>query len=149
SFGDGLLFGCLQTWRHVPPRGKRFKLDRPQEVYIFGIGRDFYQLALMDLFGLLAVDLPPQPVQPWSPAGGGPLPFRDAVFTLLADQAFSPWLELDSGSEDEEAEEEAPEAEEEAPEAEGHFGKWQPLFQPYFPDWRENLTAPETPPREG
>ena len=29
------------------------------------------------------------------------------------------------------------------------FGAWQPLFQPYFPEWRENLEFPEPEPREG
>ena len=29
------------------------------------------------------------------------------------------------------------------------FGAWQPLFQPYFPEWRENLEFPELEPREG
>ena len=29
------------------------------------------------------------------------------------------------------------------------FGAWQPLFQPYFPEWRRNLEFPESEPREG
>ena len=29
------------------------------------------------------------------------------------------------------------------------FGAWQPLFQPYFPEWRQNLELPEFEPRDG
>jgi hypothetical protein len=29
------------------------------------------------------------------------------------------------------------------------FGAWQPVFQPYFPEWQYNLELPEHEPREG
>ena len=83
AWGD-LLLPCLQTWRVLPEKGRRFDLKKPQEVYLYGIGRDFYLLALMDLFGLVEVEQPPRPVTPWSPAGVKHVPFGDAVFTLLA-----------------------------------------------------------------
>ena len=86
-WGD-LLLPCLQAWKILPEKGRRFDLKKPQEVYLPGIGRDFYLLALMDLFGLVEVEQPPRPVTPWGPAGVKHVPFGDAVFTLIADSWF-------------------------------------------------------------
>ena len=86
-WGD-LLPACLQVWKLLPKNGLRFDAEKPREVYLPGVGRDFYLLALMDLFGLLEVEQPPHPVTPWSPAGVKHVPFGDAVFTLLADVPF-------------------------------------------------------------
>jgi hypothetical protein len=116
----GLLADCLTLWHGLARGGRRFDPDRPREVYLFGIGRDRYQLALMDLFGLVYVEQPPQPVQPWSPPAVARVPFGDAVFTLLEPRM----LERADESESD------------------RFGAWQPLFQPYFPDWRNNLVLP-------
>jgi hypothetical protein len=127
---DNPLLDCVQAWRYLPAQGRRFDLRRPAEARYYGVGRDIYHLALMDLFGLLRVDHPGRPIQPWAPAGLGHLPFGDAVFTLL-----------DRG--------EALYFDEEPSPGEARFGAWQPLFQPYFPEWRENLTFPKTKARKG
>ena len=129
-----LLMDCLQTFANIPARGNEFDLERPQHVYLLGIGRDLYQLALMDLFGLMDVKRPSQPVQPWRPAGVAHLPFGNAVFTLLAEHFYNPGalLSLD---------------EDESQPAD--FGAWQPIFQPYFPEWRENLRVASPEPRAG
>jgi hypothetical protein len=135
-----ILSRCLQAWRQVPSKGKRFDADRPQEVFLLGIYRDFYQLALMDLFGLLEVQHPRKPVQPWVPAAVRRVPFGDAVFTLLEGEEFSFW-DGDDVEDDE--------SDEEAPEAGTHLGVWQPLFQPYFPAWQANLEWPAGEARTG
>lgn len=132
SFND-MLWRCLNAWQKIPAKGLKLDLARPQHVHISGIGRDFYKLALMDLFGLVRVDHPSRPVTPWVPAGLGRLPFGDAVFTLLSHSGFDPGRDED----DEEGEERY------------GFEVWQPLFQPYFPEWRQNLELAEPEMREG
>jgi Plasmid pRiA4b ORF-3-like protein len=130
---DDFLYQCLMTWQALPARGKKFDVSRPQEVYVGLLGRNFYLLALADLFGLFAVEYPRRAVQPWCPASVGHTPFGDAVFTLLGQRYPAPW-----DREDEEGPTEGP-----------AFGKWQPLFQPYFPEWRDNLVLPAAEPRAG
>ena len=141
-FQRDLLPGCLQAWQSLPKEGKRFDLENPQQVYIPGLYRDLYMLALMDLFGLMGVELPRRPVSPWSPASIQHAPFGDALLTLLAPQLYKT-LEtvIHKEGEDEGHEEQALEI--------PRFGAWQPLFQPYFPEWRRNLELPESEPREG
>src|SRR5262249_48299573 len=75
-------------------------------------------------------------VLPWRPAGLKHLPFGDALFTVLAGLSIDHLLDL----------EETVEAEREAG---MQFGWLQPLFQPYFPEWRNSLVLPEVPAREG
>src|ERR1019366_10777012 len=55
-------------------------------------------------------------------------PFGDAVFSLLARQDINDLVEDD---------------------AEPAVGAWQPLFKPFFPEWRENLVLPRPEAREG
>ncbi len=82
GFKDTLL-SCLRDWMHLPPSGKTFNVEKPQEVFFLGTYRSFYHLALMDLFGLLKVHHPTRAIQPWVPAGVEHTPFGDAMFTLL------------------------------------------------------------------
>ncbi len=133
AFGD-LLLPCLQTVQHLPAKGQRYDVKKPQYVYVSHIGRDFYQLALMDLFGLIEVQQPSRKVTPWCPAAVRHTPFGDAVFALLAERLSSEEYDLF--------------AEEDARQM-LRLGEWQPIFQPYFPQWRENLRFPEIEPREG
>ncbi|HEV3255719.1 MAG TPA: hypothetical protein VG013_02445 [Gemmataceae bacterium] len=139
GFG-GLRLPCLQTWREIPARGQRFDLRQAQDAYLLGIGREFYQLALMDLFGLLEVEHPHQPLQPWCPAAVRHSPFGDALFTLLLHWLWPPWRDEGQGGDDQDEDE---------PAAVLRFGRWQPFFQPYFPEWRENLVLPEAKARGG
>jgi pRiA4b ORF-3-like protein len=146
SWGD-LLVPCLQTPRSIPEKGLRFNANKPQEVYVPGIYRRFYLLALMDLFGILEVEQPRRPVTTWSPAGVKHLPFGDAVFTLIAASEFD-FLRGEDLPQEEDEDQEDEDQEDGAPEL-PRFGAWQSLFQPYFPEWRENLKFPESEPREG
>jgi hypothetical protein len=137
SWGGSSLISCLTTWQQIPSKDKRFDLAHPAEAYIYGIDRRFYHLALMDLFGLMAVEHAPKPVQPWCPAGVQHLPFGDAVFTLLARSV----LPNDALAGDEADDDEA--------DVTFRFGKWQPLLQPYFPEWHNNLELREPEARTG
>ena len=66
---DDMASLCIQAWRSLPERSRRFDTKKPTEVYVPVFYRDFYQLALMDLFGLIEVERPRHPVTPWCPAG--------------------------------------------------------------------------------
>ena len=132
---------CREAWMSFREEGEKLDTQRPTEVSIAGFYRDFYQLALMDLFGLVEVELPCHPVKPWCPAGVRRVPFGDAVFSVLCVEFWNsrPGRAVDKDDEDEE------DSLEKGP----RFGDWQPLFQSYFPEWRENLILPEVEPREG
>jgi hypothetical protein len=127
------LMSCVTDYRNLPASGQHFDLQRPTDVYLLGIGRQFYLLALLDLFGVMEVEHPSVPVKPWCPAGVMHRPFGDALVALLAQSV------LQSGGD----------VDEEEPEDANCFGKWQPLLQPYFPEWRDNLKLPETPAHAG
>ena len=158
---DEFLPKCLQAWQALPEKGRRFDVKKPQEIYISGVGREFYLLALMDLFGLVEVKRPTRPITPWGPAAVGHVPFGDAIFILMTTRlhliwgGYVPELELeDQEEEDEELEDQEEEDEELEDQEEGalelpRFGAWQPIFQPYFPLWQENLRFPERGPRQG
>jgi hypothetical protein len=149
SWGSSVML-CVQAWQSIPASGRRYDARKPAEVYVLGIGRDFYLLALMDLFGLVDVELPAQPGTTWVPAGVRHTPFGDAVFSLLTSrfdvllghESFLDEPVEDEGDEDDEEEEEDEDAA--APDV-PRIGAWHPLFQPYFPEWQNNLTfaAPE------
>jgi hypothetical protein len=128
--GGPLLYPCLSTWKSIPPEGRQFDLDRPHEIYIWGIGQEFYQLALMDLFGLVRVQLPSRLVRPWRPAGVAHLPFGDALCTLLEAEILATDLAFEEVSPVE-------------------FGRWRPFLQPYFPEWKATLTVTAEPARKG
>jgi Plasmid pRiA4b ORF-3-like protein len=135
DFWSGLLQPCLQAWRPIPAEGVQFDIDRPTEVCIDGIYRSFYQLGLLDLFGIVQVERPSRPVAPWCPAGIKRVPFGDAVFTRIATRMDV--LGREAQVRDEHATDDR------------RFGAWQPLFQPYFPDWRASLELPRSEFGEG
>jgi hypothetical protein len=126
SAWGGLLSKVLTSWSRIPKKGSRFNLKKPQEIFVPGLYHEFYQLALMDLFGLVRVEHPTRPVTPWVPAGIEHVPFGDAVFTLLLRVEFGPLENRGAPGADEDEEDQS------------LFGAWQPLFQPYFPEWRQN-----------
>jgi hypothetical protein len=149
SWIDSMLAGCLQAWRSLPEESRRSGGNRLVELYGMGVGRDLYKLALMDLFGLVAVELPAAGVTPWAPAGIAPAPFGDAVCALLTARLDRIWGDaVLKEPEDGEEAGEAGDDDDEGPDR-PRFGVWQPIFQPYFPDWRENLEFPEPESREG
>lgn len=130
---------CIQAWRSLPEKDGKIDTQRPTDVFFHGIYRDFYQLALMDLFGLIEVELPRHSVTPWCPAGVKRIPFGDAVFSILYPEIWNSLVGASASDDDEEQDEESFDR--------PGFGAWQPLFQPYFPEWRENLILPGVEPR--
>ena len=120
------FFACLEGWRYLQMNGKRFDLNRLTWVYF--MSRRFSLLALADLFGLFRVEQPPQSVVPWCPAAVHHTPFGDAVFALLCDKGIDDLVGRTDAT---------------------PFGAWQKFFEPYFPEWRENLELPQPEFREG
>jgi hypothetical protein len=123
------LSTCAHEWERLPAKGKRFDLRRPTYVYV--MGRQLFVVAFADLFGLMEVEHPAFPVQPWVPAALGHTPFGDAMFELILQ------CDLHYGILETETD------------AAPSFGIWQEHFQPYFPHWRANLCPPEPKLREG
>ena len=130
SWDKPFLQDCLFLWRFLARQRDRI-LYRSHEGYL---------VALFDLFGLLEVKFPRQPVQPWSPAGVKVPPFGKAMTTILHErfERSLGWLQKEE-DEPEEEEEDTPFG----------FGSWQRVFQPYFPDWKHNLVLPEEEMHEG
>jgi hypothetical protein len=141
------LFKCVETWRYLRATGQRFDNRKPGQVYVMGVGRTFYLLALMDLFGLKAVELPSSTEGTWLPAGVSHTPFGDAFFNVVTShvEVFMGWDEF--ADEHKERDNDAEDEEGGAPDTR-RIGAWQPLFQPYFPEWQNNLTF-DTPELRG
>jgi hypothetical protein len=119
---------CLQAWRYLPPAGLTFDVSHPERVHVPGLYGGNYHVGLMDLFGLWKIVHAPVAPAPWIPAGLEHTPFGDAVFTIF-ERSFEDILFNRVVKDDEEAM------------AWPVFGLWQPLFQPYFPAWRNNLVV--------
>jgi hypothetical protein len=136
-----LMSDCVRGWQAIPEKGQFLDLTKSQPVYIPGFYGNLYLLALMDLLGFLKVEQPGRPVSPWRPASLNHIPFGDAMMTVLASQFFTSLGIHGLSEEDGDLEETAL--------AVPRFGAWQPLFQPYFPEWKENLELPEPETQEG
>jgi Plasmid pRiA4b ORF-3-like protein len=135
---EPMLPACVQAWRSIPKIGRKPDIDKPQFVALDGIDRSFYNLALLDLFGLVRVEQPPRPVAPWCPAFIGRLSFGDGIFTLLQSNFFDPFLGIVNRRALHGDDSPVP-----------RLGMWQPLFQPYFPEWQNNLEFSFPEPRDG
>src|SRR5262249_188505 len=73
----GCLSGCLEAWRALPAEGLESDPQKPKPPHLPGIFGAYYQLALMDLFGLIRIEQAAKPVVPWAPAGIKHTPFGD------------------------------------------------------------------------
>ena len=165
------LWVCLGAWRHITQDGSDFKDEDSVGLIHHAFYGNWYLLALMDLFGLARVDLPPAPVTKWQPPRVEILPFGDALLKLIwnmslglsdddsideddgqdedgLDDSFEGFSVDEKADEDDDEYEDEDEAEDEVS-GEVEFGAWQSLFQPFFPEWQRNLEFPRQKPREG
>jgi hypothetical protein len=149
SSWDRMLMKCLQKWQNLPPEGFQSDPKNPEGVHVYWIGYDYFVLALMDLFGLLRVDLPRRPVTTWKPAGVRHVLFGDAVCNRLGSQIQQPWKDEFDQVDDDDDEDQDDDDDDDVAEELPRFGAWQPLFQTYFPEWQKNLEFPRLEPREG
>ncbi|BAY08880.1 plasmid pRiA4b ORF-3 family protein [Calothrix sp. NIES-2098] len=115
------LFKCIQFWARVSDKGLKFAKYEDQNDVSYYPG--LHNIALLELFGLLTIKQgKPQEGKGWRINSVQRLPLGDAVFRLL----FS--IGMLGKFEDE---------------VDINFGKLQPNFQPYFPEWERNLTLPK------
>jgi hypothetical protein len=94
----------------------------------------WHNLGLLELFGLISVRHgPPEPGKGWRIERIDRAPLGDALLALLRAGSFGDFgniLSLKAGEK-------------------MRFGVLQPALQPYFPEWRNNLSVPERAFREG
>lgn len=127
---------CLKLWKQIPDEG--LKVANYEEQQSFHRFPELYNIALLELFGLLSVEHgKPEPKKGWRFAGLKRSPWGDVLLRAL--------LVLDGQQEREELEEE----EEEDKPLERTLGTWQPFFQPFFPEWQHNLKALQVQSRQG
>jgi hypothetical protein len=145
----GMYLDVFQLWDSVGPQGLNVRPDRE---WCFSGDRG-HNPALMDLFGLLDVERGrPRQGEPWCPARVERRAFGNALLELLRGYLFAGalWVgeeEQEEPPEDDGDQEEAPDDEEDVELGDTRgavgFGQLQPVLQPYFPEWRNNLVSPK------
>ncbi|MDZ7962376.1 MAG: plasmid pRiA4b ORF-3 family protein [Aulosira sp. DedQUE10] len=115
------LFKCIQFWARIPDKGLKFtKYDDQQGL---GYYPGLHNVALLELFGLLS--LKPGKAQEgkgWRIASVERLPLGDAMLRLLFPIGITGKFEEEINI---------------------NFGQLQPNFQPFFPEWQNNLILPK------
>lgn len=124
--------GCLRFLQKIPDEGLKIAGNRNLE-QIIPFQPGLYNAALLDLFGLISIEQgQPEEGRGWIITSAHRTEFGDALLHLVASHfshlEFS-W-EYDSDTE-------------------AVFGELQPIIQPYFPEWQNNLTLPDTEFRDG
>lgn len=117
---------CIQFWQTIPDQGLKVAGDKHLESMLSYIP-ELYNLALLELFGLVSVKhCKPVAGGGWCVAGIYRIPWGNA----LMGQLFESFLDRDFlfGEKQENG---------------NDFGRLQPIFQPFFPEWCNNLTLPE------
>jgi hypothetical protein len=132
----GWMTDRIRRWAYLfertPPEGRPIAGDSEAEVslrYTPGL----YNLALLELFGLMVIQhMPPEPSEGWRIGRLYRTPLGEAVLNLLVEHFEQDFDYLGDPSE-----------------AEFVPGRLQPVFQPYVPQWQNNLAFPEVGFREG
>lgn len=131
-FGRLLLRTYLDFWKSVPKKGLQNERNRDIEDHIKYVP-GLYNIALLELFGILSI----QQSETKTGKGWRILEIKRTDFG----NAISKYLyQLDKNIDylwQYEYNYEIP------------FGEWQTAFQSYFPEWRNNLTFPETELKSG
>jgi Plasmid pRiA4b ORF-3-like protein len=125
----GSLFKCSTFMERIPDKGLKVAGDRQTEQFTIPYSIGAYNLALLDLFGCVSIEEgQPEAGKGWTVARVKRTPFGAALFKLSAQPKLAAMKVLL------EEDEEFAEATE--------FGALQPVLQPYFPEWRNNLSLP-------
>jgi hypothetical protein len=127
-------FGELPWFfQRIPDDGLRVAGDKEAEDLI-RYWPGWHNLGLLELFGLIAIEpAPPEPGKGWGIERIDRTPWGDALVALLHAGFFG---DIDNIL--------ALESEDKV-----LFGVLQPTLQPYFPEWKTNLSVPEWAFREG
>jgi hypothetical protein len=133
SFVDTPYINWDRFFKRIPKKGLKIAGNREEETFIIYIP-GLYNVALMDLFGLVAVQhAKPESGKGWRIARVDHTPFGDALLALVTPYFTSTYYYLSRVSgEDKSA-----------------AGSLQPIFQPFFPEWRKNLIIPESEFQDG
>lgn len=122
----------VNLFEQIPPEGWLIAGDSEAEAWL-RYTPGLYNLALLELFGLLVIEhLPPEPGGGWRIGRLYRTPLGEAMLFLLVAHYQGDLYELSDPSE-----------------AELAPGCLQPTFQPYVPEWQRNLAFPEEEFRDG
>jgi hypothetical protein len=126
GFFHAPIVGWIRFFQQVPENGLQIAGNRGQEesiMYIPGL----LNVAMFDLFGLVVVQHgKPKPGKGWSIAILQRTPWGNAMLQLLSEDLMN--LSFLSRLDDD---------------LDVTFGALQDIIQPYFPEWRHNLSLPE------
>ncbi|MEO0985664.1 MAG: hypothetical protein AAFY20_08960 [Cyanobacteria bacterium J06639_14] len=123
---------CLKSWLDfIPKPALTFANYNEQEQLIYWPG--IYNIALMEMFGLVQITSSrPTQGKGWRIKRVEALPFGNALMTCLYNANFEnqyQWPGITDPT---------------LP-----LGDFQPVLQPYFPDWQQSLVVPKSPFRSG
>lgn len=132
----GSLFKCSTFMERIPDKGLKVAGDRQAEQFTIPYSIGAYNLALLELFGCVSIaEGQPEAGKGWVIARVKQTPFGEALFKLLSQHKLTEMkMLLEETDEFDEA---------------ANFGALQPVLQPYFPEWRNNLSLPEDAPGDG
>lgn len=132
----GSLFKCAAFMQRIPEKGLKVAGNREAEQSTIPYQIGTSNLALLDLFGCVSVEEgQPEEGKGWVIARIKRTPFGEALIKLLSQHKLVELeLLLEGGDELEEKTD---------------FGTLKPMLQPYFPEWRNNLSLPEAAIAEG
>lgn len=131
---------CLRLWKQIPDEG--LKVANYTEQQSFHYFPELYNIALLELFGLLAVEHgKPEPKKGWRFAGLKRSPWGEVLLQAISVLDSQQRQELEAEEEDEEEEDDKP--------FERTLGTWQSFLQPFFPEWQHNLKALQVEFRQG
>ncbi|MEO0406847.1 MAG: plasmid pRiA4b ORF-3 family protein [Cyanobacteria bacterium P01_A01_bin.135] len=125
SFHNG--WQTVNAWDNVTRKQTKFKDYGAQQTLNYWPG--LYTLALMQLFGWLKITSPkPDPGKGWRIEAIAPLPLGDAMISAVKRAYIGEGFDWPSEEN-----------------ASTPWGQLQPYLGEYFPEWRQNLVAPEPP----
>lgn len=125
----GSLFKCSEFMQSLPDKGLEVAGDSEAEQQTIPYRIGTHNLALLELFGFVSVEEGrPEAGKGWVIARIFPTPLGRAILKLLSQHTLAA-MKMAWDDEDEVATE--------------TFGVLQPMLQPFFPEWRENLVLPE------
>ncbi|MEL6929579.1 MAG: plasmid pRiA4b ORF-3 family protein [Cyanobacteria bacterium J06600_6] len=123
-------FKCLQYWSRIPAKGQKFKDYKIQENLRYY--PEFYNLALMKLFGLVSANYgKPDPGKGWRVKSVKQTPWGKALMQAAFQTCTDPSLFWETETE------------------EPNFGCLQLLLQPYFPAWQKAIALPKIEQKQG
>lgn len=126
----GPLFKCSTFMERIPDKGLKVAGDRQTEQFTIPYSIGAYNLALLDLFGCVAIEEgQPEEGKGWVIARIKRTVFGEALIRLLSQHKLAAMrFELEEDDDLDKATD---------------LGALQPVLQPYFPEWRNNLSLPE------